>query len=300
MINPKVKVAVVGKGAIGSLIAYSCQQQKLDFQLLLKNNNTITLDVEKIDGEKIRVYPSSSDINDAADFDIVVFPIKAYQVLGALQQLSQSVRPKHTLVLLHNGMGTIEQVKALYPNNPIVAATTSYGAFKPTDTNVKETGLGKTHLGWVSKCRNNAILIESTISKLLPPSTWHQDIQLALWKKLAINSVINPLTAINNITNGELVNIKFHKLIHTICSEVSQVMTSVGYPTNSDTLQQSVLRVIEATANNYSSMHQDITFKRQSEIEFINGYVIKKGRELNIPVPENQLLFNKIKELEKI
>ncbi|WP_133469364.1 ketopantoate reductase family protein [Paraglaciecola marina] len=58
------------------------------------------------------------------------------------------------------------------------------------------------------------------------------------------------------------------------------------------------MKVFKATANNYSSMHQDINFKRKSEIEFINGYVGKKSQELNISTPKNQGLFVKIKALE--
>lgn len=298
MASAKIKIAIIGKGAIGSLIAYSCHQQELDYQLLLKTKADITLEIKTINGIKTQLNPSTSDIKSAADFDILVLPIKAYQVLGALQQLSSKIQPNHTLVLLHNGMGTIEQVKALYPNNPIIAATTSYGAFKPTNTSVKETGLGETHLGWITKAQNDTSVIESTLTKLLPPSTWHQDIQLALWNKLAINTVINPLTAINNIKNGELADKKYHQDIQEISTEVSQVMNSTGYATSSEALQQSVMTVIKATANNYSSMHQDISFKRQSEIEFINGYVVKKAQQLNILAPKNTWLFNKIKEIE--
>ncbi|MEP1870186.1 MAG: 2-dehydropantoate 2-reductase [Paraglaciecola sp.] len=298
VITATLKIAILGKGAIGSLIAYSCHQQKLDYQLLLKTSKAITLDIETINGEKTLINPHTSDIKSASDFDVVVLPIKAYQVLGALQQLIKIITPKHTLVLLHNGMGTIEQVKALYPNNPIIAGTTSYGAYKPTETSVKATGLGETHLGWITKPDDNASLIESTVSKLLPPSTWHQDIRLALWNKLTINSVINPLTAINDIKNGELADKKYQQDFQAICSEVAQVMNAVGYTTSSEALQQKVMKVIKATANNYSSMHQDISFKRKSEIEFINGYVVKKSQELNISTPKNQRLVAKIKELE--
>ena len=140
--------------------------------------------------------------------------------------------------------------------------------------------------------------IEPILSELLPPSHWHQDISLALWKKLAINSVINPLTAIHNLKNGALADREFSGSISNICNEIANIMKALNYPMTSNELIESVQQVITATANNYSSMHQDIKFKRQTEIEFINGYVTSKASELNIKVPHNQRFLEQIRQLE--
>jgi 2-dehydropantoate 2-reductase len=162
-----------------------------------------------------------------------------------------------------------------------------------------ETGLGETHLGWISTVDNMLKQsIEHILSALLPPSHWHQDISLALWKKLAINAVINPLTAIHNVKNGVLVDIKYNTNISNICFEISMVMQALNYSIDSAELIKNVQQVITATANNYSSMHQDLKFKRHTEIEFINGYVSAKAAELNIEVPHNQRLLELIRQRE--
>ncbi|MFT2091310.1 ketopantoate reductase family protein [Paraglaciecola sp. 2405UD69-4] len=298
MSKAKPKIAIVGKGAIGSLIAYKCQNQNIEYQLLLKNKLDITLEIENINGRKTVIHPKNSAITSATNFDIIVLPIKAYQVLGALKQLRHKIQPNHTLVLLHNGMGTIEQVKLLYPNNPIIAATTSYGAFKTTDTSVKETGLGETHLGWVTSPVSNRNVIEETLSMLLPPSVWHETIQLALWKKLAINSAINPLTAIHNVKNGVLAEAPYTEILINICSEVSQVLHAEGFNISPEALLNDVNKVLNTTANNYSSMHQDVYYKRQTEVEFINGYVSNKGKQHGISTPANRYLYEEILKLE--
>jgi 2-dehydropantoate 2-reductase len=229
----------------------------------------------------------------------LILPVKAYQVMTVLQQLAPFIQPNHIIVLLHNGMGTIEQVKERLPNNPLIAATTSYGAIKHNANTLLETGLGQTHLGWIGTVDTTLKQsIEPLLSALLPPSNWHQDISLALWKKLAINAVINPLTAIHNLKNGELVDIKYSANISNVCFEISRVMEALDYSIDSTELFVNVQQVITATANNYSSMHQDIKFKRRTEIEFINGYITAKATQLNIKVPHNQRLLEQIRQLE--
>ncbi|GAC18023.1 ketopantoate reductase family protein [Paraglaciecola arctica] len=293
------KLAIVGKGAIGGLIGFKCHQLGYDYQHLIKIQQQQAVTVTDISGVSHNLTPHTSVIAEPDQFDLLILPVKAYQVLPVLVQLQPFIQPQHIIMLLHNGMGTIEQVRKQLPNNPLIAATTSYGAFKPDVNRLIETGLGQTHLGWLANV-DTALKqsIEPILSKLLPPSKWHQDINLALWKKLAINAVINPLTAIHNLKNGELADIKYSTSISNICDEIAKVMSALGYLVDSAELVENVQQVITATANNYSSMHQDIKFKRQTEIAFINGYVTSKATELNIEVPHNLRLVEQVRRLE--
>ena len=295
----KPKIGIVGKGAIGSLLSFKCATLKLNYQLLLRTKQDFCFQVQDITGKQHKITPAVSDIHHPKSFDVLILPVKAYQVMPILLQMKPFIQSHHVLVLLHNGMGTIEQVRAMFPNNSLVAATTSYGAFKPSDQRITETGLGETHFGWIKK-PNTSLQnsITPILSSLLPPSTWHKDITLALWKKLAINGVINPLTAIHNIKNGQLSDIEYQKDIAEICAEIAQVMSKAGYPVTTLELINNVLYVINATANNYSSMHQDIAFMRKTEIEYINGYVLKMATKLNIKTPINHFLVEQIRRLD--
>jgi 2-dehydropantoate 2-reductase len=292
-------LAIVGKGAIGGLMGFKCHQLGYNYQHLIKTQPQPLFKVTDITGVSHSFTPNASVITEPNPFDLLILPVKAYQVMSVLEQLAPFIEPHHIIMLLHNGMGTIEQVKEKHPNNPLIAATTSYGALKPDANTLLETGLGQTHLGWIGSVDITLKQsIEPILSALLPPSHWHQDIALALWKKLAINSVINPLTAIHNVKNGELADIKYSANISNICLEISTVMRALDYSIDSNELIKNVQQVITATANNYSSMHQDIKFKRHTEIEFINGFVISKATELNIDVPHNQRLLEQIRQLE--
>lgn len=298
-VNPLPRIAIIGKGAIGGLLAFKCQNLNIAHQLLLRAHTTDSIKVADIKGQVHSLNTKQSLISQPSDFDVLVLPVKAYQVIPALEEMRKSILPHHIIVLLHNGMGTIEQVVEMYPNNPLIAATTSYGAFRPNALTLNETGIGETHLGWLTNTNNTEqSLIEMTLSKLLPPSTWHPDISLALWKKLAINAVINPLTSIHNIKNGQLAGRQYHQDIALVCAEVAQVMSQLGNTTDKKALIDKVMQVIHATANNYSSMHQDIAFSRPTEIDYINGYVLKIANKLNVSTPLNQLLVEQVKSLE--
>jgi 2-dehydropantoate 2-reductase len=299
-----LKIAIIGQGAIGGLLAAQCHKLGYNYQLLLRNKTLVksnfSLQIEDVQQQVTQIQPKTCQIDQAKNFDLLILPIKAYQVLSALKSMQKNIQPHQVIVLLHNGMGTIEQVKQLLPDNPCIAATTSYGAFKPAPPYVKQTGLGETHLGWINSLEPEQVEeIETILSNLLPPSSWHQDISLALWKKLAVNAAINPLTALNNVKNGELTNQQFSELITEICTEITKVMQSIGYNIQSKELLTLVTSVVDKTANNYSSMHQDIYHNRKTEVEFINGYIVKKAKELGIPVPINQSLLNQVLELEK-
>jgi 2-dehydropantoate 2-reductase len=74
------------------------------------------------------------------------------------------------------------------------------------------------------------------------------------------------------------------------------LMKTLDYSVTRAELVENVLQVITATANNYSSTHQDLKFKRQTEIEFINGYVTYKAAGLNVKVPHNQRLVEQIRQ----
>ncbi|WP_158770667.1 ketopantoate reductase family protein [Paraglaciecola sp. L1A13] len=300
-----MKLAIVGNGAIGNLLALKCHIQQQEFSLVTRTQQAFTLVATDIlqRAHNIQIQPSTfSQLNNA---DIIVLPVKAYQIADTVAELKPHLCAEQTLVLLHNGMGVIEAVKTLLPNNPIIAATTSHAAYKPSTTTMFETGLGMCHLGYIARGQNSAAPLisndtnrDALLTSLLTPCCWHADIEQALWDKLAINAVINPLTALHQIKNGQLAQSQYNAIIGEICLETANVMTACGFSAEAGILIDRVKQVIEATSVNYSSMYQDIAHKRQSEIVFINGYICQQAQIHGINVPVNQNLLKRITALE--
>ena len=230
--------------------------------------------------------------------ELVLVTVKAFQVEAAIQAVKPYLKPETAVVIMHNGMGSQQTVMALLPDNPIIYATTAQAAFRPNDKALRHTGVGPTLLGSLTPQAKHYQALGQLFNDALPPCQWHDDINQPLWRKLAINCAINPLTALHNCKNGELSKQDFDRELAGVCEEVAGVMTAEGYPVTAIELRQQVDTVINATADNFSSMNQDVCHQRQTEIDYISGYLIARAKVHNIRAPHNQRLWQAIKELE--
>jgi len=127
---------------------------------------------------------------------------------------------------------------------------------------------------------------------------WDADIDSALWHKLAINCAINPLTAVHGCVNGELAEQPgLAAQVAGLCREISQVSYAAGYTATAQRIAQTAMDVIRATASNQSSMLQDVEAGRQTEINYITGYLLKVADAHGIPAPMNAALYEKVNSL---
>ncbi|WOI36525.1 2-dehydropantoate 2-reductase [Alteromonas sp. CI.11.F.A3] len=259
--------------------------------------------VEWIDGSAYPVTQICSTKPHLSDNDILVLPLKVHQLKDALIQWLPFLGSNTPVVLLHNGMGGYEIAKSILPpSQPLLLATTSHGAMKRTATQVIYTGEGATQVGIAPHLLSHeqsampewAKSVCHTLHALLPPVNYQADIMQALWAKLAINVVINPLTALNNITNSHIAGEQFANERKTLCEEFAQVANACGQCFDAIEIEQQVVKVAELTGNNYSSMHQDVLHHRQTEIEAINGYIVKMAQKKGIEVPLNTLLTKQV------
>ena len=314
---------IVGGGAIGSLVAAGAQKHGVPYQQYPRNVKHCPSSAVWLNGEIVTLQPACSMPSVLQADDVVVLPLKVYQLSQALHFWLPYLVNQPTVVLLHNGMGGAEIANdILGPDYPLLLATTSHGALKKETENgsviVEYTGKGETQIGALDVqafgCSNktSSILTSKLCSKLpsklgsaisliseaLPPTHYCDDIQKALWSKLAVNAVINPLTAINNIQNKHILDSQFDKQRQAICSEFTATANAYGFSFCEKQVHERVMAVAKATGENYSSMHQDIVNKRPSEIGAINGYLVERAKQKGIATPINTLLTQQIKEIE--
>ena len=128
---------------------------------------------------------------------------------------------------------------------------------------------------------------------------WQEDIQQAQWKKLAINCVINPISALENINNGEINIQVYQDKIKSIISEVVAVANKEGVVLTEHLLLNLVRDVAEGTAKNTSSMRADVLNKRRTEIDYINGYIDRLAKKHQLTTTVNSQLWLAVKTLEK-
>jgi pantoate--beta-alanine ligase len=132
--------------------------------------------------------------------------------------------------------------------------------------------------------------------------TNEKECHLVFWKKLLVNSVMNPLTSLYRVTNGQLLEKEEIKsLIRKIVTEVVDVAKHSGVELGPiETALETVNNTIVATSKNTSSMFSDILKGRSTEIGQINGYIVEQASKLGISVPMNSFLVDAIRNLERI
>ncbi|KPL92834.1 2-dehydropantoate 2-reductase [Vibrio splendidus] len=290
-----MNITIVGPGAIGSLWAIKLSQAGHNVSVWSRSTNS-SIDISLDDQTSIPF--SNNNIEKLSVSDLVIFTVKAWQVEQATTPLLQHLDPDTILMFMHNGMGAVDQIATQIDTHPVVLATTTQAAFKPSRNNVSHTGIGQTQLGAFNLKGQQCTFLVDVLEHALPVVSWNPEIKTALWTKLAINCAINPLTGLEQIKNGELADKRFEDILSSIVKELTQVMQAEGIVCSFDELEASVKQVIQATAQNNSSMKQDMFYQRKTEIDFINGYLIKTALKHQIDVPVNQKLFAQVKEQE--
>ncbi|UPR33533.1 2-dehydropantoate 2-reductase [Vibrio cyclitrophicus] len=290
-----MNITIVGPGSIGSLWAIKLLQAGHNVSLWSRSSDTSTdLSLD----EQTSLSFSNNNIEKLSASDLVIVTVKAWQVKEATTPLLQYLDPDTILMFMHNGMGAVDEIATQIDVHPVVLATTTQAAFKPDRNSVSHTGLGQTQLGAFNLKGQQCTFLVNVLEHALPAVSWNPEIKTALWTKLAINCAINPLTGLEQIKNGELADKRFEDILSSIVKELTQVMQAEGIACSFDELEASVKQVIQATAQNNSSMKQDMFYQRKTEIDFINGYLIKTALKHQIDVPVNQRLFAQVKEQE--
>ncbi len=291
-----MNIVVVGPGAIGSLWAYKLHQA--GHNIALWGTQSAQQWALSFD-DQTSVEFAYNQTQTLADADLILITVKAWQVSKAIKPILQHISKDAILLFMHNGMGAIDEIKSQISAYPVIIATTTHGALKPDSHHVKHTGLGNTQMGAVNAIGEQCSFVVDVFNHALPTVEWNPNIVQALWNKLAINCAINPLTAIYQCLNGELAKDKYRSILNNIIEEVVSVMAAENIAVNQEQLAQTIDKVISATAANKSSMHQDIFYHRQTEIDFITGYVVRKAQQHGIAVPANTELYHQIKTLEQ-
>lgn len=291
---------IAGQGAIGSLVASTAQSHDINVEMIVRTDKTKQR-LFFVDHHKNSWgLPQAKTLQQCNDIKNLFIPLKSYDVIPFLKQILDKLSPQANIVLCHNGLGTIEDALEILPDTcQLYFCITNNGVYKENEQ-IIHAGLGESFCSLVTKPNNNQVqarLTESDFSKLLPDCKASEDLDSLLWRKLMINCAINPLTAIEGIKNGNLSDPKYLTKIKQILDEAHIISSALEIKIDRDEIESIVFAVINATALNTSSMAQDVLKGKQTEIDYINGYISKMGKALSIATPLNDQLVSQIKSL---
>ena len=276
---------VLGAGSLGSLWAVRLSRAGLPVRLILRNPERLAAyraagGLRLVEDGTERLYPIPAEsLGAATPIRRLLLACKAYDAAAAAECLAPRLGPGAELVLLQNGLGSQEAVAARLPGRRCLPASTTEGAFRDGDFRVVFAGQGHTWLGDTG--RPPAWLDALAAAGI--PHTWSEAIHGRLWRKLALNCAINPLSVLHDCRNGGL---QAHAgEVAALCAELAELLRHCDQPAAAEDLQEEVERVIQATAANYSSMHQDVARGRRSVITYLLGHACREAerRELHLP-----------------
>ncbi|MCK6262548.1 2-dehydropantoate 2-reductase [Vibrio sp. ZSDE26] len=290
-----MNIVVLGPGAIGALWASHLKSSGHNVSLWGRSSTEQT--VIQLDDSPEQSFPNQN-AQALHEADLLLVTVKVWQVKSAFTPLLSSISKDCIIVFMHNGMGAVDELKAELSPFPVLLATTTHGALKTSSSKVSHTGKGATQIGPYNAQGARCEFITEVLNHSLPSVQWNSDIEKALWQKLAINCAINPLTAIEQCNNGQLAESRYQASLAAVIQEVTSVIQAEEITLSYDELHKTVAVVIEATKTNYSSMRQDIFYQRKSEIDFITGYLLKTAKRHHINTPENDKLYQAIKQIE--
>lgn len=292
------RIIIVGPGALGCGMAALLAQRGADVALLdYRPERAAALRREGIrvehEGQRsvVRVEASASpaDLGQAA---LLMVLVKAYATAQAAAHATPLVGPDTAVLTLQNGLGNYEALAAHLPPRQVLAGTTVMGCAAEGVGRVRISGIGPLALG---SPFGNEELARRAADLLAKP--WPDEVRIearietALWRKVIVNAAINPLTALTGLRNGALLEDEgLRRALALIAREVGDMAAACGVEGLPDDPAAMVEEVCRLTAQNRSSMLQDVTAGRRTEIEQICGEVARRAEGAGIEAPLCEVL----------
>jgi 2-dehydropantoate 2-reductase len=301
-----MKIVVVGPGAIGSLFAAYLAKSKEEVWLLDHDKeraakiNAGGISIEGSSGFWQSQPKTSADLLAIGQADLIIICVKSFQTKKTIEQIKPLLGQETKILTLQNGIGNIEIIAEIAGEDRVIAGVTSEGATLIQVGRIRHCGRGETIIGSADgKTPVQMRAIREIFNKVGFECKMSRDIKSLLWSKLIINVGINALSAITRLPNGRLIEHEGTKrILRDAVTEAARVAKKKRVKLIFDDPLAKVETVCEGTQDNLSSMLQDVLRKKRTEVDFINGVIVRLGQELGIDVPTNKFLLDLVKTID--
>jgi 2-dehydropantoate 2-reductase len=301
-----MKTVIIGAGAMGSLFGGLLTLSGEDVWLVdtakehVDTMRSVGLTIEE--GEKLQIIRvnATTDVTSPGKADLILFFVKTYQTEKAVSD-SLVLQKEDTIFLtLQNGLGNEEVICKKVDRKKVMLGVTGQGATLLGPGHIRHAGWGKTFIGELNhSVTDRAIRVAQMLCHAGIETEASLNIHGRVWDKLFANVGINSLTALTGLKNGQLLDHpETLRLMEALVSEAVAVARRKGIRIEEDPIEK-VRKAAEATRENRSSMGQDFDYKRRTEIDAINGAVVREAQRLGISVPFNQAVSDLVKVIEK-
>ncbi|OLN22875.1 hypothetical protein BTO30_08115 [Domibacillus antri] len=289
-----MNIHIIGGGAVGLFFAAQwCEKHAVTLWTRTEQQAEMISrgGIRVLENHMENIYPVNSKKIESlyVEGDLVVVAVKQYHMKEVLPLLQNAAA--QSVLFLQNGMSHLDFLEQV-PHPHLYAASVEHGLAKIDGRTIQVNGRNKTNIG---SLRSGTAGIIDQLQTGSFRFDWNENSYHMLIEKMAANAIINPLTALLKVKNGEIAeNARFRAIAKDLSREFASVFS---YKTAEDTFQ-SVLSICTKTADNESSMLKDMKAGNLTEIDAIVGVLLKTAEKNHRSVPAFQLLYNMIKGKE--
>ncbi len=296
---------VVGPGAMGCLFA--SRLKKAGHHVIIVDHKPERADfinkrgilIEGAAGEeRVRVPVVTGRAPEKTD--VVLICVKANQTREAAEAISSWLDLRAAILTLQNGLGNLELLEEVFGKGRVLGGVTAEGATLLGPGHARHAGRGQTIIGPAGPADGPVAKIVSAFEDAGFDTRSADEVENLIWGKLIVNVGINALTAITRLKNGQLPAIEGARTVMKMAvGEAESVANAKGINLPYPDPFERVLEVCRATAENKASMLQDVLGQRITEIQFINGAVVREGKKIGIPTPVNLTLTSLVSAIQE-
>lgn len=302
-----MNIAIIGSGAMGSL--YGGHLASKGHRVMLYDiytehvdtvNETGLIIQDAATGEETTVQPSATtDPAEAAGFDVYIIFVKSTATEAAAREFEKIAGSDSIVVTMQNGYGNEEILRNIYGAGRTAAGVTSQGATFLGPGKIRHAGKGPTHLCMSDRQNDKLKPFVEALTEAGFETHIEENIDNLIWSKLIINVGINALTAVTGVENGKLLDYEgTRSVMKDLVEEAMEVVKAKGLTLTYDNPVQTVMDVARKTGANRSSMLQDFDRGRKTEINFINGAIVREAEKLGLSVPVNKTMSDLVRMME--
>lgn len=303
-----MKIYIVGTGGVGGYFGGLLAKGGLDVTFLARGENYEALKengliVKSVAGD-FTVKPAQviEKIAEITNPDLVIFSVKTYDTESIAKELTSVVNENTVILTFQNGVNNDNEIKKIIKNAQVYTGVAYVITAKTKAGVIEQTGGLRKLVFGDRENQNNLKLkeIEEIMRGVGVDATASNDIERDVWKKFMYICPFAGLTAIHRKTIGEiLANSDTEKQYEECLKETISVARAKGVNVSDNAFEEVMTTTRNTAPTSKSSLLLDLENNSKNEVETLNGTLVMFAKELNIPVPVNELIYETIKELKK-
>lgn len=301
-----MKYLIIGAGSIGSLMGVKLALAGNKVEFVVKKRNTKRLiendGITLFEGDKKFLLKTRTYLWDNLkhiEADYVIVAVKSYHAISILQKLKEIIHKTPQIITIQNGVTPHIIASDLFEDRHIIISLKE-AAYKFDVNKVRHAGSGVNVLTSFNAPKDTLEDLAEQLRAAEIKTEIRNDAMEVLYRKLAINCIINPLTALFSIKNGKLIKFLDSYLVNSLISEILEIYEEEGINIPKEEIIDELKKITKDTRENKSSMLQDIEWKRKTEIDYLNGYILERAADYGIHTPSNKIVYELIKHLEVV